>query len=133
MVLQLPTRTPVEFESNLVHFIHTEFQRHPSPIPFLDCRSTLTRALLARPDLKNMVEQLSIVRVETADELTFMLKSVDLHRRLKESKVFVISPFYHLLSELSAFKQKRVLHVLEEQFERLERKFGIHLVIAEEG
>lgn len=137
MVLRLSTRTPVEYESNLIRFIRNTRARAPAqhhePILFLDCQSTLTKYLHSRPELKPVLNSMDSQRVETMEEFLALLRSVDFRSCVQRARFVVVSPFYHLLSEASAWKQKKLLLAAEDAFEKLEEKFGVHVVVAEEG
>ncbi len=132
MVLRLPTRTPVEYESHLIRFIRNACAREREPILFLDCQSTLTKYLQSRPELKPVLNSVELLRVETIDEFLALLCSVDFRKMVQLTRFVVVSPFYHLLGETSAWKQKKFLLKAEDAFEKLEEKFGVHVIVAEE-
>lgn len=137
MVLRLSTRTPVEYESNLIRFIRTTRAREPVPHPesilFLDCQSTLTNYLHSRPELKPVLNSMNSQRVESMEEFLTLLRSVDFRSCVQRARFVIVSPFYHLMGETSAWKQKKLLLQAEDAFEKLEEKFGVHVVVAEEG
>ncbi len=134
MVLRLSTRTPVEYESHLIRFIQTVARAHErEPILFLDCQSTLTKYLHSRPELKPVLNSMHSLSVESMEEFLALLRSVDFRAQVQRSRFVMVSPFYHLLGETSAWKQKKFLLKAEDAFEKLEEKFGVHVVVAEEG
>lgn len=135
MVLRLSTRTPVEYESNLIRFIRNTdlHERGNVPILFLDCQSTLTKYLHSRPELKPVLNSMKSQRVESMEEFLTLLRSVDFRSCVQRARFVVVSPFYHLMGETSAWKQKKFLLQAEDAFEKLEEKFGVHVVVAEEG
>jgi hypothetical protein len=67
------------------------------------------------------------------DELLTLLSSVDFRQLIQRSRVLIISPFYHLMGDASAWTQKKWLLQVENLVERLEEKFNVHVVVAEEG
>jgi hypothetical protein len=133
MVLRLSTRTPVEYESNLVRFIRNASQHENAGILFIDCRSTLTNYLRSRAELVPVFNALRIHSLESMEEFLTLLRSVDFRHRVQHAHYVVVSPFYHLLSETSAWQQKKWLLQAENVFEWLEEKFNVHVVVAEEG
>lgn len=133
MVLRLSTRTPVEYEYNLIRFIRTARTHEGAPILFLDCQSTLTKYLHSRPELKPVLDSMNLQRVESMEEFLTLLRSVDFRTHVQHARFVVVSPFYHLMGETSAWKQKKLLLKAEDAFEKLEEKFGVHVVVAEEG
>ena len=132
MVLRLPTRTPVEYESNLVRLV-LNASVHKHPILFLDCQSTLTKYLCSRQELKPVLDSMEKYSLHTMEELLLLLRSVDFRSRVQLTHFVVVSPFYHLMSDTSAWKQKTLLLKAESEFEKLEEKFPVHLIVAEEG
>ncbi len=102
------------------------------PILFLDCQSTLTRYLLSRSELKPVFDRVSILSIPTSDALLFSLKTISLRSHLQGKRFLFISPFYHLLSGLNAWKQKMFLLQIENHLEKIEKKFPLHVVVAEE-
>lgn len=132
MVLRLSTRTPVEYESNLTRFILNESVHTDEGILFLDCQSTLTRYLRSRRELIPLFNTLNLYNLESMDELLSLLQSVDFRQLIQRSRVIIVSPFYHLLGDISAWKQKKLLLKAEGVFEKLEEKFNVHVVVAEE-
>lgn len=133
MVLRLPTRTPVEYESHLIRFIRNAHVHAEDDILFLDCQSTLTKYIQSRPELKPVLDAMRSTRLESMGEFLTLLRSVDFRTRIQGARFVVVSPFYHLLDETSAWNQKKLLLQAENEFERLEEKFNVHVVVAEEG
>lgn len=134
MVLRLPTRTPVEYESHLTRFIQNTqtSAREKEPILFIDCQSTLTKYLRSRVELAPVFNAVHAYVLESGEELLALLRSVDFRLRVQRARYVVISPFYHLLNDASAWKQKKFLLKAENEFERLEEKFSVHVIVAEE-
>ncbi len=135
MVLRLSTRTPVEYESHLTRFIQNTLAcgGEQEPILFIDCQSTQTKYLFSRPELKPVLTAMSARRVESMEEFLSLLRSVDFRTNVQRARFVVVSPFYHLLGETSAWKQKKFLLKAEDAFEKLEEKFPVHVIVAEEG
>lgn len=79
-----------------------------------------------------MLNSVELLRVETIDEFLALLCSVDFRKMVQLTRFVVVSPFYHLLGETSAWKQKKFLLKAEDAFEKLEEKFGVHVIVAEE-
>ena len=67
------------------------------------------------------------------EDFLTLLRSVEFRLRVQQSRFVIVSPFYHLLGDMSAWKQKKLLSKAEDAFERLEEKFNVHVVVAEEG
>lgn len=133
MVLRLSTRTPVEYESNLVRFIRNASKHERKSILFIDCQSTLTKYLRSRVELAPVFNALHIWPLKSMEEFLALLRSVDFRAHVQRSRFVIVSPFYHLLGETSAWKQKKLLLKAEDAFEKLEEKFNVHVVVAEEG
>ncbi|MBM3282156.1 MAG: hypothetical protein FJY86_02340 [Candidatus Diapherotrites archaeon] len=133
MVLRLSTRTPIEYESNLTRFILNESVHANEGILFLDCQSTLTRYLRSRRELIPLFNTLNMHHLQSMDELLTLLQSVDFHQLIQRSRIIIVSPFYHFLGDASAWKQKKLLLKAENAFEKIEEKFNVHVVVAEEG
>lgn len=131
MVLQLSTRTPVEYETNLLHLVRNHQRKNPGKIVLVDCQSTLTKYLLSNASLKPFFARVDVVRVEEAGEFLHLLRSLSFRNTLAGAIFLIVSPFEHLISDQSVWKQKKFLYTLEDALEKLEAQLGIHAVVAE--
>lgn len=133
MVLRLSTRTPVEYETNLTRFIQNETRQTSQSILFLDCQSTLTNYLFSRRELLPVLNAVDRWKLNSMNQFLTLLQSVHFREKIQRARVLIVSPYYHLLGETSAFNQKKWLAKTENVFERIEEKFNVHVVVAEEG
>lgn len=131
MVLSLPTRTPVEYETNLLNLVRNHQRKSPGKIVLVDCASTLTKYLLTNTNLKPLFARVDVVSVHDPEEFLLLLRSLSFRNILAGATFLIVSPFEHLISEQSVWKQKTFLHAMEDILEKLEAQLGIHVVVAE--
>lgn len=132
-MLRLPTRTPVEYETNLSRFIGNELKRKGVPsIALLDAGSTLTRYFRTQPEFKPLFENIDSFPVHSMDEMALILRSVSFRKKIREKQFLILAPFYHLFEHHSAWKQKQVLWKIDQSLEHIEEKYGTHVIVAEE-
>lgn len=132
MVLRLPTRTPSEYETHVVAFLQNETRFTPHNVLFLNCGSAYTRYLVSREDLKGLFDSITTLTIDSFPPLHSLIHSRRIQSALSGKRFVIISPYYHLLEDLSPREQKKTLNAFEAGLERFEQKTGIHVIVAAE-
>ncbi|MDP2666507.1 MAG: hypothetical protein Q8P05_03335 [Candidatus Diapherotrites archaeon] len=131
MVLYLPWKTFSEFEQNLRALIRTEASHASTPIPFLHCQHPMTRALLNQRHWQPFLSHLELLLIHDPEDLLYLLKSLGFRKKLGGKNIIILSPYAHLLEGLSLRSEKEWVENLQREIAKLEEKYTIHVVVAE--
>lgn len=130
-MLHLPSRTPEEFERNLSRFVSTETNQWRRKITYVDCQNILSQYLFSLTEFQPILENLSVQKIGRPYDLLDYFQGLSRTHFVGKSHYVVVSPYSHLLEDLSPLEEKNWMRLWEKSIEHLENTLPVQVVMVE--
>lgn len=128
-MLHLPSRTPEEFERNLSRFVSTETNQWRRKITYIDCQNIISQYLFTLTEFEHILKNLIVTKISRPYDLLDYFQGLSRTHFQGKSHYVVVSPYFHLLEELSPLEEKNWMKLWEKSIERLENTLPVHVVV----
>jgi hypothetical protein len=131
MVRTLQTVGRSHYVSSLSVFIYKEIVKNRHKITFLDCMNKIDQYMFPRKDVRLIMENLFLGRMERFFDFYEQLRCIQFNKYFWKSEVLLISSYHRLMDDLNDEEKIHFGTKVKETFQRIEDKYGKQVTVIE--